>query len=533
MRHLRLLTKVSLGGIFNFNKIFEKKQGKENIKRTLGLIGVILLAIIIAVTSYFYSYGIGFILDSLGQLDLLPELMMALVSVLVLISTISRVKGTLFGFKDYDLLMSLPIDNNIIVASRLLILYIINFAFALIIMLPSNIAYGVLARPGLLFYIYSFVTLFIIPIIPMVVGTIIGTIIVYISSKMKRSNLVNILLNIILLVGILFVSLVTSSSEEAVSMATKTLANTVDDIYPLSSLYKAAVVDYKIASLIIFIGISLAIYAVYVVVIGKRFKGINTSLISFHTSTKKKKRKYSRSSPFMALYKKELSRYFSSSVYVLNTGFSMVLLLILAIATLFIKNESLDQLLEIPGFTDLAGTYLPIAIPFFVSLVYTSACSISLEGENLWILKSIPVTSKEIFHSKIGLNLSIILPTTYISIIILSIGLKLEIIHVLITLAMATAYAFSTSITGLLVNLIFPVFDWKSEVSVIKQSLASLIALLGGMVVSLIPIGGHYFLGESLDGNRINLIVILLISLATVIIYRILITKGSKMFEDL
>lgn len=533
MKYLWLLTKVSLGSIFSFNKLFEKKKQKQNIVKILGIVVVIILALTIVASVYLYVYGIGTILVGFNLVDILPGLMMALVCVLVTISTMSRVKGTLFAFKDFDLVMSLPIDHNIIVASRLFALYIINLAFSLIVMIPSNTAYAILTKPGLLFHIYSLILIPIIPIIPMIIGTVLGTIIIYISSKIRHSNLVNIFLNIILVVGILVISIFTSNSEEAIGTSTAFIADQVNKIYPLAEMYSRAAVDKNLVSLLIFIGISLIFYLAYIIIIGRRFIEINTSIMSVHTVKNRKERKYSVSSPFLALLKKELSRYFSSAVYVLNTSFGMIFLLLMSGATLFVKNDALDQMLDIPGFTSLAGSYLPIGIPFFITLVYASACSISLEGNNLWIIKSSPVSTKQIFHSKIALNLTIILPATFLSIVFLAIGLKLELQATLLTLIMAIAYAFLTSIAGLLTNLIFPVFNWKAEVTVIKQSLSSMIAVLGGMVVALIPIGAQYLLRDYFVPNIINLMVIGLITLATIILYGVLMTKGRKMFVEL
>lgn len=530
MKQLFLLTKVSLGSIFNFSKLFEKKNLKQNIVKILGLIGVILLALTIIVSVYFYCYGIGIVLVSFGLEDILPGLMMALVCVLVTISTISRVRGTLFAFKDLDLIMSLPIEHNIIVASRLLTLYIINLGFSLIVMIPSNIAYGVLVKPSFLFYLYSLILVPIIPIIPMIIGTILGTVIVFISSKMKHSNFINIILNIVLVVGILLISVFTSNSEEAIGKSTSFIAEQINKIYPLAEMYSRAVIDRSFVSLLLFIGISLMFFLGYVIIIGSRYKEINTSIMSVHTVKNRRERSYVSSSPFFALYKKELSRYFSSALYVLNTGFGMVFLLLISAATLFVKNEALNQMIQIPEFTNLAATYLPVGIPFFVTLVYASACSISLEGKNLWIIKSSPVSIKQIFHSKIALNLTIILPCTFISIILLTIGLKLKPQAVIITLAMSLAYAFFTSTAGLLINLLFPIFNWQAEVTVIKQSMASFIAILGGMVVAFIPIVAQYLLYDFFNPTIINLMLIGLITLVTVIIYRILMTKGRKLF---
>ena len=115
---------------------------------------------------------------------------MALTSKIVLFTTIYKVKGTIFGFKDYDMVMSLPVSNSQIVASRLILLYSINFVFVLIIIIPMMIAYAVLALPGLQFYIFGILMLFFIHLIPIIVASCFGTILAYLAMRVKYSNVV-------------------------------------------------------------------------------------------------------------------------------------------------------------------------------------------------------------------------------------------------------------------------------------------------------------------------------------------------------
>lgn len=59
-----------------------------------------------------YSVGMAFVLEPAGLLDLVPGLMMAVASVLSLVTTVYKAPGLLFAFKDYDLLMSLPVRTG-------------------------------------------------------------------------------------------------------------------------------------------------------------------------------------------------------------------------------------------------------------------------------------------------------------------------------------------------------------------------------------------------------------------------------------
>ena len=55
-------------------------------------------------------------------------------------------------------------------------------------------------------------------------------------------------------------------------------------------------------------------------------------------------------------------------------------------------------------------------------------------------------------------------------------------------------YAYSMGIVGLLINLKKYKFDWTSEIMVAKNSLPVLLATIGGILVSLAPMGIAIFL---------------------------------------
>ena len=51
-----------------------------------------------------------------------------------------------------------------------------------------------------------------------------------------------------------------------------------------------------------------------------------------------------------------------------------------------------------------------IILSFGVGLTCTTGSSISIEGKNLWILKSSPLEVKDIFISKIAVNIILLVP---------------------------------------------------------------------------------------------------------------------------
>lgn len=529
MKNIWLLTKVQLGTALDFNIISKKAHVKK--KSSAIYIALVIFSLFLAGVSFFYSYAIGTTLNMIGVIELLPEMLMAVTCIITLITTIYKVKGTLFGFKDYDIVMSLPVKTSEIVASRLVLLYIINIVFTLIIMIPNSIAYGILANASPVFYLISTILIFFIPLVPIIVATIIGTIIAVIAAKFKHSNMVNLIIMFAVLIGI-FIFSSSINSEQKLGELSASITKMIDGIYPLAKMYRLAVCELDIISIIVFLVISILAFSLFSSVVGMKFKVINSIMSANFTKGNYKVGNLEQTSPLMALYRKEIKRYFSSSLYVMNTAVGIVMMTIGSIATLFMSPETLAQVLEAPGL----DKYLSIAAPLFLSMcvamTYVTACSISLEGKNLWIIKTSPVSVKTIFHSKIAVNLTITIPPIILDSIIIGLGLKLTLIEFLILLIMPIVYAFFAAILGLIINLKFPNLKWTTEVTVIKQSAASTIAMFSGMLAVGLPIVLLFVL-SSINPTIIIGVITVVITLLTIVLYKYLIEKGSKALQSL
>ena len=155
--------------------------------------------------------------------------------------------------------------------------------------------------------------------------------------------------------------------------------------------------------------------------------------------------------PYQALLKKEISRYFGSSAYFINTGFGMVMLLILTIVIIIGKNSFLAEILPFLG--NLVPVIIILFACFCIATCYVSACSISLEGKNLWILKVAPVRTRDIFLAKLTTHLVVTLPVTLICSIVLVLVLGLPAGQAWPVILLPSAYCLLTGVMGLVINL--------------------------------------------------------------------------------
>ncbi len=533
MEKIWLLTKVQLGSALDLNLIPKSKNNKKLKKRKPVLIvATVFIILLIAAASFLYSYGVGTTLQMIGMLELLPELMMAITCMITIVTTIYKVKGTLFGFKDFDVIMSLPVKTSYIATSRMLLLYLINITFTLIIMLPANLAYGILAQAEVSFYAISLLTVLFIPLLPMVIAAVIGTLIAIVAARFRHSNVINLIITFALFAGFMLFSFTIGDSEEKLGELSAAMTKQVDGLYPLARMYRIAVCEYNFFSIILFILISITSFILFAWIVGLRFKAINTFMASNHTKANYKMGNLEQTSPFIALYQKEIKRYFSSTLYVMNTAFGIVMMTMGAIATLFISPETLAQVMEVPQISQYIGALAPIFVSMCVAMTFVTACSISLEGKNLWILKAAPVSSQTIFNSKIAVNLTVTIPAVVVDAILITIGLKLSLGAFILLLVMPTVYAFFIAIVGLIVNLKLPKLNWTTEVIVIKQSAATLVTTFIGLFIVMVPTV-LFFILHNVNSLLLNGLITLIVAAITICMYQYLNTKGAKLLSSL
>lgn len=530
MNKIWLLTKIQLKGSLDFSKNFSGKKKNRSKAFVYGM-GAFIILLFIAL-SVFYNITLGFAFREFGILELLPAMMLALSCILVLFTTIHNAKGTIYGFLDYDMVMSLPVKTSDIVTSRVILLYILNLGVTAIILLPAHIVYGVFSKPNPIFYMISTILIFFVPMIPIIIATMIGLVIALFSARFKHSNIISLVVTVVLMAGVLIASFSLGSfqSSDDFGNLKDMFLSSINGIYPLAGMYQKAICDYDIVQILLFVSISLVAFLIYRSVLGRYFKSINSIISSVRVKSNYKLKEMKTSSALKALLRKEAKRYFSSVLYVMNTGVGVVMLTLLTIALAFLGKEKLAVYLEMPMIADQIGYYLPIMISFCIGIDCTTGISISLEGKNLWILKSSPIAPKTIFHSKILLNLLVTVPFIIINAIILGIITKASLLGYLSMLILPNCIVFFTAITGLIIGLKFPNFSWTSETQVIKQSVASMFSVFTGMIVSMLPIG-LLILFKDVNPYMIYIAFSVILAIITYGLYQYLITKGKAIFE--
>ncbi len=471
---IRLL-KIQFPEVFDLP--FLRKGRKKRLSNSVLMVFLAAFVIFLSFVSFLYSYGLGLGLKSAGRVDMLIELAAAIASVAIFFTTVYKIRGIIFDFKDFDFLLALPVKYTTIVTGRLLLLYLINLPTTILIMVPAGISYCMLTGWDVAAFIYNIAGALLLPMLPVTLAAIVGILAAFFASRFRNSKVINIILIFIILFGFMAVPYFGGLGS----------LDSMTQIYPPAVLYESAFWKKEAAAIAGYLLISLGSFGIFSVVAGKRFIALNTQLVKKTGSRNRKGLQVRTDSPFCALYKKEVKRYFSSVNYVINTGFGMVLLTVLSIASLFLAPDTVSRLLKMPGAIEQLKQFLPEFMAFCLAMTCISASSISLEGKNLWLIKSLPLSAGRIFCSKIAVNLTMTAPLAFIDVLLLSIGLRLTIKEIIVLMVFDVSISVYTSVSGLFFNLLLPKFDWSSEITVIKQSMAVLASLFTGIVAAMVP----------------------------------------------
>lgn len=481
-----LITKINLLSFLNVRRAGNAKYKKEKKKN---LFKIIIFLIIVLYLS-FYVYKIvdllmpGFI--SMNMPIALLGVMFTITSIFIFFYNLFKVKSILFDFKDYDLLNSLPLKRNSIILSKITSVYLLNLLYALIIMIPSFVCFTKYLHVN--FDVLYFVLLLVIPIIPLLLSFIIGIIITWLTSFFKNKNIGSYIINIGIIIIVLLLS-INFDNMDSLTLATKgmDLFDKVGSIYPLSHIYVRLLSDFHFLDLLVFILIPIILTYLFIFLINNYYSLIRTKLLKTNIKKDYIVRMYHKKSALLSLYKKEIKKFFSNPLYVINTLFGCVLLIVITIGIALFNDNTLGRYLNIPDFSTFLKQNIIFVITFACALSCTTHPSISLEGKNFWIIKMIPVSTDKIFLSKIMVNLTFLLPTIFISGTFFGIYMHFSLMEFILIYLMPISYAIFIAIIGLIFNLLFPNFHFDNEIRVIKQSMSSFLTIIVGLSSCILP----------------------------------------------
>ncbi len=538
---------LSKNELVNFLGVNELRKVKDpTAKKQKGFIFGMLIFLYICLAGY--TAGQAAILSTIGTAEYIPVLFFLTAFSMNLVIGIYRAKAAIYRESDLDLVSAFPLSGVDIVASRVFRLYFDNLVIGAAVIIPAFLVYGIMAGCGALFFISIIPICIISPILPTAIASWIGIIFAAIISRNRHKVLTEVILALVIVIGSFAVSGVISAktglgstsitvsekkkmdeqmkAEMAAALTEKMTG--VEQAFPPVKLISEVLQNAEFVGILIYTLISIAVIVPTVMVIGKNFFGISRKLFSARDHKEYRMEELKKQSVITALVKKEAARYFSSGIYVSNTIVNPVMALILAVALGFVD---LNKIIESAG-------KLPVeinvnnSIPFLLAVIYCmmtiTASSVSMEGKSWWIMRVLPIGTKEILGAKLLFNIIFMAPFYLVTEIIMLFTVNagaLERSWLIIIPGITIVFSI---LFGLFLNLKFPKFNWENEVEVVKQSAAVGLSLVGTLPVLIACMEALILTGTGLQllNGGFSLVLIIL----SLLLYRsILNTKLERL----
>lgn len=422
-----------------------KKVGKAAGKVGLGiLMGIGIIAMLFYLVSYVYTMTVAAMQANLHK-ELLYTLLLITQIMLMFLGSMTTLNFLYFS-KDNQLLFTLPITDKLIFAVKFSLSYLSQLIISAFFGLPILLTYGVtlLINGGAIsasYFVLSAIAVLIMPIIPLLLISLLSVPLMYIASFLKKRVIGKTL--VVAAISLFFMAIYFVFIGGTVKMNIDVENNNVPMLSStISNMIigggKVGIYNYNLVSAMlgikaalnffIYLGAIILVFLLSLTLSSIFYrKGISVVMEDSSAGTSKKRKNdesktYSKSSFRRSFFIKEIKTIFATPSLFMNSIIGLVavpLLIVIMGGNMFNFSEE--------GTAVTLGAELGTIgfICYFSSLMMSSTNTISLvgfslEGKNIYILKTLPLKTKDIIVSKLAvanifnLLLSVVAGITFI-----------------------------------------------------------------------------------------------------------------------
>lgn len=521
------LLKVAFSQDMNIFNISLKQK-----KRIFGkYILPVVLFVVVCLCIGFYTFTIAEKLLSTNNTHIILSIFIMLVTITAFFEGIYKSQEILFDAKDNDLLLSLPIKKSYILITRLLKLFVFQYIFNLMFLLPAFYTYVYYERPTAGFYYISVLMSLLIPIIPTVIACFFGYVIRLISSKFRKRKIIQTFLSIIIYIFLFYVGTKIGNSFSNLGSKTSDLNAMIEKTYLPIKLYMNLIMDFEIGDLLKLVAINIIPLVIFVLIASIfYFKIIAKSQeVSLRRKTVIKYKQTIQRAPMIALIIKEIKRYFASPIYIFNALSGPLILLALSIFLFINKGDGIRSVFSMSGL-DFVYYLLLLIIG---AMTQISSSSVSLEGKTINITKSLPATENMILESKLLAAIIIETPLLILNTLFFVITSNCKLIYAILLFGISIIMPVFFGCIGLIVNLKYPKMNVTSDTEIVKQSMSVTISSLIGLAFFVGSLIFIVQLNKFLIIELVLLIHFALLIYLTKFTYNMLMRYGPDMYKSI
>lgn len=475
-------------------QLFNYRNNRERSGRAVPF----LLATLVGVLMLFSATVLTAALKEDGEEVAVLSMYTLVTVIVILMEGIYKSSDLLFNPRDNDTLLAMPIKKSTIVLARMLKFYTFELLYCFIFLLPAMIAYVINVEVSASFFLVALTMLLFVPIIPIAISCVVGLIISAISSKFnKHRTILQVILSFIALVvfAIFILKFNTMSGDNGRFMIA--ISNKMTEFYYPASTFVGLATHFDWGQYLLFVAINLAVLVATVYLISKFYFRIVTRMKTVkrfgNVGTDYKFAKHSQT---FAIVKKELTKYFSTPVLMMNTAIGLVIFLVAVIALCFKFDDIVASLTasmeDFPLNGEEVHAFLPsvifICVAFASLMTFITATMISLEGKAFNLLKSMPVSGKKVIMAKVLAAMLLIVPVTAVGCLIAFVRFQFNLLEMVLVLVATVAMPLVTELIGILINLKYARFDAENDAVVVKQSAGVMVATFLGLGMTLVTV---------------------------------------------
>lgn len=529
MKKLKTLLAVRLRGVLNATYSRQSKRNSKGMKVLMGLLMIYVVVVMMGLMGGL-AYAIVTQMKALGLAWMALAVGAFTSAVLCFIMTVFTMQSQIFQAKDNDMLYAMPLSATQIAASRLLGLLVMEYAYAAIVMVPTVVVYAVVLKPSFLFYPLMVLLTLLLPLLPLALAGFVGYLFAIITNKLPFKNLIITALSGAAFLAYLYFCFNLNNYMAALIAKGEALAQVFQKAMPPFYHFAIALQENSLGSLLIVAVWCLLPAALFMWFLSKGFFYFSGS---GGTKVAYKRRPMRTSRPWVAVFKKEGARFTSTPMYMFNSGIGVLFMVAISVMLAVKGKELLVALTSVPQVAGYVPQAMLAALCFCTAMTCTTAPSISLEGDCIWILRASPLRPKDVFLGKLMLNLVLLGGGVGISVLILAFTAGLSPMDLLMMLAVPLLLGLFIALLGLYSNLKLPRFDYTSPSAVVKQSASVMVASFGGMGLMLLLVLGYVFLGLKAMGFYPYCgLACLLLAAGSAILWRLINTDGVRCFEE-
>lgn len=479
-----------------------------------------------------YAYKIAEVLVPHNLTHVMLVIFLGITTLITYIEGIYKSMTIVFDSKDNDLLFSLPIKKTTILFVRIFKLILYQYIFNLMYILPAYAIYCYFEKPSFIFYPLAILMILLIPLIPTLIACLAGYLAKVIFSGKKKNKIMQTAFSLAFFLVVFYFSYQSQGLTEDIIPSLVNLSEKILLYYPIG-LYMKLINNPSIIGVIKLILVNVVPFALFIYLASIFYSKIISKSKNMVVKHDHKEAKIKTKSPILSLANKELRKYISSPVYMMNTLFGLLLMVVGTVA-LCIKGDQVIATLVTNGVKSLSiDTLFYLFITIIGGFTTISSSSISLEGKTINITKSLPVSIVDIFKSKILFCYIIELPFMLLSLVIYIIFYKPKLMIILAFILIIILVIFITSVIGLIFNLKYPKLNYTNDSEVVKQSLSVMISLFFGIIFSLFSAVLVMALASIISIKTAFITHLIMMMFIAFISYLLLIKKGVSRYKQL